>query len=155
MARLKRSTVEHLMFKSYPTHRIASETLRISKAYINSNSNSSAKHSRRASTVDADKGLILSAQATAPTPIFQKTVLERLSTWSILSSSTTASASIPAAILVDGCSTCGRIGPTKHHFKISEYADDTWCPIIWNCRQLSADRGVRWNTLRACKYVRN
>ncbi|KAJ3322332.1 RAB3A interacting protein [Blyttiomyces sp. JEL0837] len=102
---------------------------------INSTSNSSAKHSRRASTVDADKGLILSAQATAPTQaIFQKTVLERLSTWSISSSSTTASASIPAAIVVDGCSTCGRIGPTKHHFKISEAADDTWCPICQPCR---------------------
>jgi hypothetical protein len=84
----------------------------------------------------------------APTQaIFQKTVLERLSTWSISSSSsgsttsnstspstTTSTTALPSSLVINGCSACGKQGPTKHHFKISEQHDDAWCPICVQCR---------------------
>ncbi|KAI9337666.1 hypothetical protein DFJ73DRAFT_848668 [Zopfochytrium polystomum] len=93
---------------------------------------------RRASSMDPDKaGVIAAVAASMSTPtqsIFQKTVLERLSTtWSIATTSSNAS-NLPPSIVVDGCSTCGRIGPTRHHFKISELASDTWSPICGSCR---------------------
>ncbi|KAJ3408536.1 Guanine nucleotide exchange factor (GEF) which may activate RAB8A and RAB8B [Chytridiales sp. JEL 0842] len=91
----------------------------------------------------------ITASALAPThAIFQKTVLERFSTWSTSISTTTTSAStspqstssstvlpaLPASLVINGCSACGKIGPTKHHFKISEQQDDAWCPICQQCR---------------------
>ncbi|KAJ3107643.1 hypothetical protein HDU97_003637 [Phlyctochytrium planicorne] len=70
------------------------------------------------------------AAAALPThAIFQKTVLERISTWTTSSSSSTQSAIVPG-----GCSTCGRVGPVRFQFKISEQADDQWCPICAQCR---------------------
>lgn len=92
---------------------------------------------RRAPVLDPEKAVVISASAASvstPTQaIFQKTVLERWSTtWSITSSATTAVV-IPPSIVIDGCSTCGKIGPTSHHFKISEQSDDTWCSICSAC----------------------
>ncbi|KAJ3111140.1 Guanine nucleotide exchange factor (GEF) which may activate RAB8A and RAB8B [Phlyctochytrium bullatum] len=68
--------------------------------------------------------------STLPTQaIFQKTVLERISTWTSSSSSAAQSAIVPG-----GCSACGKIGPVKFQFKISELAEDQWCPICQQCR---------------------
>ncbi|KAJ1552368.1 hypothetical protein HK405_011584, partial [Cladochytrium tenue] len=96
---------------------------------------------RRASHLDPDKVnamAALAAAVSAPTQaIFQKTVLERLSsTWTLATAGAAAAPSLPPSVVVDGCSACGRVGgpPTRHHFKISEQADDAWCPVCAACR---------------------
>ncbi|KAI8834672.1 hypothetical protein BC829DRAFT_407046 [Chytridium lagenaria] len=88
----------------------------------------------------AHNSLLIQSQSVKLTPptdapitptqaIFQKTVLERISTWTSSSSSAAQSAIVPG-----GCSTCGKIGVVRFQFKISEQPEDPWCPICGQCR---------------------
>ncbi|KAJ3416878.1 RAB3A interacting protein [Chytridiales sp. JEL 0842] len=89
---------------------------------------------RKSPATSAETEKVIISMLAAPTQtIFQKTVLERFSTWT-LSSSSSAGSTLPSSVVLNGCSTCGRIGPTKHHFKISEQKDDCWCPVCQQCR---------------------
>jgi hypothetical protein len=89
---------------------------------------------RRSSSIATDTERAIIAMTAAPTQtIFQKTVMERISTWTITSGAGSVS-SLPPSVVIGGCSTCGRIGPTKHHFKITEQKEDSWCPICQQCR---------------------
>ncbi|KAJ3195718.1 hypothetical protein HK101_011230 [Irineochytrium annulatum] len=81
----------------------------------------------RTGTGGAETGTVVAPPTQA---IFQKTVLERISTWSTSSASTSATSSI----VPGGCAACGRLTPVRFQFKISESADDTWCPICTQCR---------------------
>ncbi|KAJ3323534.1 RAB3A interacting protein [Blyttiomyces sp. JEL0837] len=77
----------------------------------------------------------LAALQLAPTQaIFQKTMMERISTWSTSTGLSGTGPNLPPGLVINGCSACGRVGPTRHQFKITEQADDSWCPICSNCR---------------------
>ncbi|KAJ3380773.1 hypothetical protein HDU84_005607 [Entophlyctis sp. JEL0112] len=92
---------------------------------------------------DASKALLaLNAIANTPThSVFSKSMAERVSAWTGSVSNSDASSNapantsaganmegllnVPAFFVLDGCSTCGKIGPVQHHFKIIDPASLT------------------------------
>ncbi|KAJ3104501.1 hypothetical protein HDU97_009114 [Phlyctochytrium planicorne] len=105
----------------------------------------------------------VSGASTPTQAIFQRTVLERISTWTLTGGTTTpplpaattlpsatgaagsnpsiaTGGALPAGISAGattphpGCSACGRTVHLKYHFRISEQPDDAWCPICQPCR---------------------
>ncbi|KAJ3040950.1 hypothetical protein HDV00_010161 [Rhizophlyctis rosea] len=95
----------------------------------------------------ADRPSAPSSGTTTPTQtIFNKTVMERLSSFGstfsaaaslhINSSAGGAFTQPPPASqnIPQGCSTCGRRTIPRFQFKISDLAEDSWAPICTNCR---------------------